>query len=405
MSEKANELKAQGNAAFQAGKFEDAVALFTQAIELNPSDHVFYSNRSGAYASLKQYEKALEDATTCVSLKPNWAKGYQRKGLAEFYLEDIAAAIETYKKGLEIEPGNAQLKEGLESAEAKLNQGGDDVMDGFDINAMLKNPQAMQKMLKLMSNPETKALFEDPSFMGMLQVIMKNPAMAAQLAQTDPRFKKVMDVLNAPDDPNTPDFASMFAGAGAAPKPPKKDSKKEEEAPAPKEAPKPAEKPKPAATPLSPAEEWKAKGNAEYAKKNFTEALKCYDEAIKLNSSEVLYYSNKAAAYIELGDLENALASINVAVEMCDSGTCKDFEKKAKILARKASVLSKQQNFPEAIALYERSLIEDNKPAIKDELLKVKKLKKEADDKAYINPELAEKHCDEGNRLFKEGKQ
>lgn len=100
-------------------------------------------------------------------------------------------------------------------------------MGGFDINQMLKNPQMMQKMLKLMSNPETKSLFEDPSFMGTLQLVMQNPAMAAQLAQTDPRFKKIMDVLSAPDDPNTPDFASMFSGAagaaGAAPKPPKKE--------------------------------------------------------------------------------------------------------------------------------------------------------------------------------------
>jgi len=89
MSDQANELKAQGNAAFQSGKFEEAVKLFSQAIELNPHDHVFYSNRSGAYASLKKYDQALEDATTCVNLKPTWAKGYQRKGLAEFFLGDI----------------------------------------------------------------------------------------------------------------------------------------------------------------------------------------------------------------------------------------------------------------------------------------------------------------------------
>ena len=100
-------------------------------------------------------------------------------------------------------------------------------MGGFDINQMLKNPQMMQKMLKLMSNPETKALFEDPSFMSTIQVIMQNPAIAAQLAQTDPRFKKVMDVLSAPDDPNTPDFASMFSCAAGAP--PKKPSKKEDD--------------------------------------------------------------------------------------------------------------------------------------------------------------------------------
>ena len=132
--------------------------------------------------------------------------------------------------------------------------------------------------------------------------------------------------------------------------------------------------------------------------------MKCFDEAINLNPSEVLYYSNKAAAFIELSELDKALESINKAVEIIDGGNCKDGERKAKIWARKASVLTKQQNFDEAINLYERSLVEDNKPNVKDELLKVKTLKKTAEAKAYINPEIAEKHCEEGNRLFKEGK-
>jgi stress-induced-phosphoprotein 1 len=102
MAEKANELKAQGNTAFQSGKFEEAVNLFTQAIELNPNDHVFYSNRSGAYASLKNYENALNDANKCIEINPKWGKGYQRKGLAEYYLNKIPDAVETYKKGLEM---------------------------------------------------------------------------------------------------------------------------------------------------------------------------------------------------------------------------------------------------------------------------------------------------------------
>jgi len=56
--------------------------MYSKAIELNPTDHVLYSNRSGGYASKEEYDKALEDASKCVEIKPDWAKGYQRKGLA-----------------------------------------------------------------------------------------------------------------------------------------------------------------------------------------------------------------------------------------------------------------------------------------------------------------------------------
>lgn len=43
---------------------------------------MLYSNRSGAYASLKNFDKALEDADKTTELKPDWAKGWGRKGAA-----------------------------------------------------------------------------------------------------------------------------------------------------------------------------------------------------------------------------------------------------------------------------------------------------------------------------------
>lgn len=55
---------------------------FSQAIELEPTNHVLYSNRSGAYASKKDFAKALEDANKTTEIKPDWAKGWGRKGSA-----------------------------------------------------------------------------------------------------------------------------------------------------------------------------------------------------------------------------------------------------------------------------------------------------------------------------------
>ena len=42
--------QALGNAAFSAGRMQDAVGHFTDAIALDPSNHVLYSNRSAAQA-------------------------------------------------------------------------------------------------------------------------------------------------------------------------------------------------------------------------------------------------------------------------------------------------------------------------------------------------------------------
>jgi stress-induced-phosphoprotein 1 len=68
------ELKSKANAAFSAGKNDDAISLYSQAIALDESNHVLYSNRSAAYAKSNKYDEALKDAEKCISLKPDFVK-------------------------------------------------------------------------------------------------------------------------------------------------------------------------------------------------------------------------------------------------------------------------------------------------------------------------------------------
>lgn len=68
------DLKDKGNAALSAGNYEQAIEHYTKAIELEPHNHVLYSNRSAAYAKQKKYQNALEDAEKTVSIKPDWPK-------------------------------------------------------------------------------------------------------------------------------------------------------------------------------------------------------------------------------------------------------------------------------------------------------------------------------------------
>lgn len=64
------------------GKLTKHSEKFTKAIEIEPENHVLYSNRSGAYASKKEFHKALEDANKTTEIKSDWAKGWGRKGAA-----------------------------------------------------------------------------------------------------------------------------------------------------------------------------------------------------------------------------------------------------------------------------------------------------------------------------------
>ena len=94
---------------------------FTQAIELQPDNHILYSNRSAAYASKKDYEHALEDANKTTELKPDWAKGWGRKGAACHGLGDLLGANDAYEEGLKLDPNNAQNKSGLASVKRAID--------------------------------------------------------------------------------------------------------------------------------------------------------------------------------------------------------------------------------------------------------------------------------------------
>lgn len=112
-----NELKDRGAKAFSAQNFEDAIDYYTRAIELDKQNHILYSNRSAAFASVNQWKQALDDGRKCVDLKPDWGKGYSRKAAAHIALGQVFAAVLTCQAGLRVEPGNAMLAQTLAQAQ------------------------------------------------------------------------------------------------------------------------------------------------------------------------------------------------------------------------------------------------------------------------------------------------
>lgn len=109
----ANSFKETGNKHLQAGEYDLAIEAYSKAIELNPNDHVYFSNRSAAYLSKGDASNALKDADSCISINPSFAKGYSRKGAALHALKDFDESISAYEAGLAIAPTDSGLKSGL----------------------------------------------------------------------------------------------------------------------------------------------------------------------------------------------------------------------------------------------------------------------------------------------------
>ncbi|GER34257.1 tetratricopeptide repeat-containing family protein [Striga asiatica] len=102
-------LKDQGNEFFKAGNYLKAAALYTQAIKKDPSNHTLYSNRAAAFLHLVKLNKALSDAETTISLKPDWEKGYFRKGCVLEAMERYEDALAAFQVALKYNPQSSEV--------------------------------------------------------------------------------------------------------------------------------------------------------------------------------------------------------------------------------------------------------------------------------------------------------
>ena len=99
-----DKLREKGNELFREGHFKEAVEVYSSVInreeKLEFVDPRFFSNRASAYLRLQHYENALKDAKAYISRRPNCWKGYARKALALYCLNDKLgaelAACQTY---------------------------------------------------------------------------------------------------------------------------------------------------------------------------------------------------------------------------------------------------------------------------------------------------------------------
>jgi len=108
-----------GNKAFAAKDFDQAITHYTNAINIDPKNHVFFSNRSASYASKKQYTEAIADAKQCIKLNPSFIKGYYRLAMAQLEVYDLDGTLATCKQGMNIDPGNSQLDKLLKQAKSR----------------------------------------------------------------------------------------------------------------------------------------------------------------------------------------------------------------------------------------------------------------------------------------------
>jgi len=98
------------NKSFEALKYLD------RAIELDPEEPLFYVNRSEAQLQLGNLSKAMEDADKVIWLRPDWPKGYKKRGDVFYRQAKYDEAAQIYATALQLDPTNETLQKDLNNA-------------------------------------------------------------------------------------------------------------------------------------------------------------------------------------------------------------------------------------------------------------------------------------------------
>eukprot|EP00667_Euglena_gracilis_P012104 EG_transcript_12406 len=112
--------KEAGNQAFREGDLERALEFYSQAVDANPHEPTYYSNRSAAYYKLGKFQRAIDDAMKCVELRPEWPKGFFRLGEAYHARGLFAKASDAFSTALDLDPTDVGVREALARSQKAL---------------------------------------------------------------------------------------------------------------------------------------------------------------------------------------------------------------------------------------------------------------------------------------------
>uniref|UniRef100_A0A8C9DBR1 Translocase of outer mitochondrial membrane 70 n=1 Tax=Panthera leo TaxID=9689 RepID=A0A8C9DBR1_PANLE len=97
--DRAQAAKNKGNKYFKAGKYEQAIQCYTEAISLCPIEKnadlsTFYQNRAAAFEQLQKWKEVAQDCTKAVELNPKYVKALFRRAKAHEKLDNKKECLE-----------------------------------------------------------------------------------------------------------------------------------------------------------------------------------------------------------------------------------------------------------------------------------------------------------------------
>ncbi|KEG14210.1 putative TPR-repeat-containing chaperone protein DNAJ [Trypanosoma grayi] len=332
-------LREEGNIAFKNGAFDEAIRLYSKAIEMNPQEVTLFSNRSAAYSKKIEFKAALEDAEAAIAIDKTFPKAYSRLHAVLCNLGRFQEAAQKLKQGVEnLESSGApkvDIKH-LQEMQAVAEEGQRAIEEGQRFLAEGNFTGAEKALI------ETYRAFPYCASVAFMIAEARAAKHPEEVTRTLMSFTQTHS--NDPSYLYTWALASYYRGPDGL---------------------------KSAQTILRQVLEWdpdnkkastllkkirfveshKEKGNTAFKEKRFRDAIEAYTAAIDLDSTNVRMVAtlrgNQAAAKMELKEYSSALLDCDFAINNGGGS--------AKLHARRGRIHEQLNNYADAVRDIQRA--------------------------------------------------
>jgi tetratricopeptide (TPR) repeat protein len=115
----------------QIGPYEDAIAYFSQAMEMDPNYSEYYNDRGAVHFKLDRLAEAERDYLRAIELSPPYAEVWTNLGQCYRAMERMDDADRAYSRALDLDPGCILARVGRADARSALDQG-ELALDDYD---------------------------------------------------------------------------------------------------------------------------------------------------------------------------------------------------------------------------------------------------------------------------------
>ena len=108
-----NKTHEEATSKLKEGQIDEAIGLYTKALNEAPDDYNIISDRGVAYLHKNDKLRCFGDFNRAIQLQPNYSYRYASRAYAKKHFGDIEGAVADYEKAVELDPEDAVAQNNL----------------------------------------------------------------------------------------------------------------------------------------------------------------------------------------------------------------------------------------------------------------------------------------------------